>query len=81
MLLASSGDARSAALVLGAVDREWQPSGVPRHFGFAHMAGHRELAVQWARQQLGENEYARVYEEGQALRLRTALEKIFEVPK
>ncbi|MEW2176644.1 helix-turn-helix domain-containing protein [Streptomyces sp. NPDC005406] len=80
-LLASCGDARSAAFLLGAVDRVWQPSGVPRHFGFAHMAGHRELAVQRAYQQLGENEYARVYEEGQALRLRNALERIFEVRK
>lgn len=80
-LLASCGDARSAAFLLGAVDREWQPSGVPRHFGLAHMAGHREIAVQRARQQLGENEYARLYEEGQTLRLRNALERICEVQK
>lgn len=45
-LLVSSSDARSAAFVLGAVDCVWQPSGGPRHFGFAHMADHRELAVQ-----------------------------------
>ncbi|MFC9084373.1 tetratricopeptide repeat protein, partial [Streptomyces sp. NPDC057062] len=40
-LLASQGDARAATLVLGAVDRVWKPSGVPRQFGFAHMAAHR----------------------------------------
>jgi non-specific serine/threonine protein kinase len=56
MVLASCDDARSAAVVLGAVDSVWQPSGVPRHFGFAHMAGHRERGVEQARQALGKTE-------------------------
>ncbi|MFB8038778.1 AAA family ATPase [Streptomyces sp. NPDC056004] len=78
-LLASCGDARSAAFVLGAVDRVWQPTGVPRHFGFAHMAGHRERGVEQARHALGETEYSRAYQEGQHLGLRHALEKVFEI--
>lgn len=77
-LLASCGDARSAAVVLGAVDGVWQPSGVPRHFGFAHMAVHRERGVEQARQALGETEYARAYREGQHLDLRITLDKVFK---
>ncbi|BCL24409.1 ATP-binding protein [Streptomyces tuirus] len=76
-LLASQGDARSAALVLGAVDRVWKPSGVPRHFGFAHMAAHRRRAVEQVRQMLGETAYTHVYREGQRLALREVLETAF----
>ncbi|MBT3166335.1 AAA family ATPase [Streptomyces sp. Vc74B-19] len=76
-LLASQGDARSAALVLGAVDRVWKPSGVPRHFGFAHMAAHRRRAVDQVRRTLGETAYAHVYREGQRLALREVLETAF----
>ncbi|MFF4249019.1 ATP-binding protein [Streptomyces sp. NPDC001822] len=76
-LLASQGDARSAALVLGAVDRVWKPSGVPRHFGFAHMAAHRRRAVDQVRQALGDTAYTHVYKEGQRLALRNVLETAF----
>ncbi|WP_329025280.1 ATP-binding protein [Streptomyces sp. NBC_01423] len=75
-LLASSGKARSAAVVLGAVDGVWQPSGVPRHFGFAYMAAHRERGVGQARRILGVSEYARAYQEGQRLGLRNVLERV-----
>ncbi|AJF68600.1 hypothetical protein SVTN_33950 [Streptomyces vietnamensis] len=77
-VLASCGGARSAALVLGAADRVWHPSGVPRLFGFAAMAAHRERGLDHARQALGETEYVRAYREGQQLGLRAALEMVFE---
>ncbi|MFB7369336.1 helix-turn-helix domain-containing protein [Streptomyces sp. NPDC056222] len=77
-VLASCGGARSAALVLGAADRVWHPSGVPRLFGFAAMAAHRERGLDRARQALGETEYADAYREGRELGLRMALEKVFK---
>ncbi|MFJ9805395.1 ATP-binding protein [Streptomyces wuyuanensis] len=76
-VLSSYGDARSAAVVLGAVDRVWHPSGAPRLFGFALLTAHRERGLRNARRSLGEVEYARAYQEGQRLRLRHALEKAF----
>ncbi|WP_203184031.1 ATP-binding protein [Streptomyces pratensis] len=76
-LLASQGDARSAALVLGAVDRVWKPSGVPQHFGFAHMAAHRRRAVEQVRQALGQTVYTHVYQAGPRRALRDVLETVF----
>ncbi|WTB92296.1 NB-ARC domain-containing protein [Streptomyces cellulosae] len=76
-LLASQGDARAATLVLGAVERVWKPSGVPRHFGFAHMAAHRRRAVEQVRRTLGETAYAHAYGEGQRLALREVLRIAF----
>ncbi|MEW1780476.1 helix-turn-helix domain-containing protein [Streptomyces sp. NPDC086777] len=74
-LLSSYGDARSAAVLLGAVDRVWHPSGTPRLFGFALLTAHRERGLENARRSLGEIEYTRAYQEGQRLGLRQALEK------
>ncbi|MER5182595.1 hypothetical protein ABT009_30300 [Streptomyces sp. NPDC002896] len=76
-VLSSYGDARSAAIVLGAVDHVWHPSGAPRLFGFALMTTHRERGLQNARRSLGETEYTRAYQEGQRLGPRHALEKAF----
>ncbi|MEV5384401.1 AAA family ATPase [Streptomyces sp. NPDC052721] len=74
-VLSSYGDARSAAVLLGAVDRVWHPSGTPRLFGFALLTAHRERGLENARRSLGETEYTRAYREGQRLGLRHALEK------
>ncbi|MEV5149718.1 AAA family ATPase [Streptomyces sp. NPDC052727] len=74
-VLSSYGDARSAAVLLGAVDRVWHPSGTPRLFGFALLTAHRERGLENARRSLGEIEYTRAYQEGQRLGLRHALEK------
>ncbi|MFJ2715607.1 ATP-binding protein [Streptomyces sp. NPDC087437] len=76
-VLSSSGEARSAAVVLGAVDRVWHPSGAPRLFGFALLTAHRERGLQNARRSLGEIEYTRAHQEGRRLGLRRALEKVF----
>ncbi|MFJ2733062.1 MULTISPECIES: ATP-binding protein [unclassified Streptomyces] len=76
-VLSSCGDARSAGVVLGAVDRVWHPSGAPRLFGFALLTAHRERGLRNARRSLGEIEYRRAYEEGQRLGLRHALEMAF----
>lgn len=76
-ILSANGDPRSAAILLGAVDRVWHPSGVPRLFGFALLSAHRERGLRNARKSLGEIEYARAYQEGQHLGLRQALEKAF----
>lgn len=76
-LLAFSGDAHSAAVVLGAVDRAWSPSGAPRLFGFALMSSYRERGLRHARTSLGEIEYAHAYSTGRRLGLRIALEKTF----
>ncbi|MFF4474437.1 ATP-binding protein [Streptomyces sp. NPDC001599] len=73
----SYGDVRSAAVVLGAVDRVWHPSGTPRLFGFALLTSHRERCIRNARTSLGDIEYARAYQEGQTLGLRHALERAF----
>ncbi|MFF9915217.1 ATP-binding protein [Streptomyces sp. NPDC013457] len=75
-VLASCGGARSAALVLGAADRVWHPSGVPQLFGFAAMAAHRQRGLEQARQALGETEYGRAYREGRKLGLRRTLERV-----
>ncbi|MFE6662425.1 ATP-binding protein [Streptomyces sp. NPDC057697] len=75
-LLVARGEARSAAVVLGAVDRVWQPSGVPQHFGFSYMAAHRALGVERARKALGEAEYAHAYQEGERLGLRKVLDRV-----
>ncbi|MFE1190054.1 ATP-binding protein [[Kitasatospora] papulosa] len=77
-VLASNGHARSAALVLGAVDRVWHPSGAPRLFGFALMAAHRERGIEHARGALTEAVYSRSYQEGQHTGLRPVLEKVFQ---
>ncbi|MFD8346026.1 ATP-binding protein [[Kitasatospora] papulosa] len=77
-VLASNGYARSAALVLGAVDRVWNPSGAPRLFGFALMAAHRERGLEHARGSLSEAAYSGAYREGRHLGLRPALEKVFK---
>lgn len=74
-VLSSYGDARSAAVLLGAVDRVWHPSGTPRLFGFALLTAHRERGLENARRSLGEIEYTCAYQEGQRLGLRHALEK------
>ncbi|MEV6838265.1 helix-turn-helix domain-containing protein [Streptomyces sp. NPDC051133] len=74
-VLSSHGDARSAAVLLGAVDRVWHPSGTPRLFGFALLTAHRERGLENARRSLGEIEYTRAYQEGQSLGLRRALER------
>ncbi|MGM9348472.1 ATP-binding protein [Streptomyces salinarius] len=76
-ILSSYGEARSAAVVLGAVDRAWHPSGAPRLFGFALLTAHRERGLQNVRQSLGEAEYACAHQEGQSLGLRHALEMAF----
>lgn len=76
-VLSAYGDARSAAVVLGAVDRVWHPSGTPRLFGFAQLTAHRERGLRNARRSLGETEYTRAYQEGQCLGLRHALDKAF----
>jgi non-specific serine/threonine protein kinase len=76
-VLSSCGDPRSAAVVLGAVDRVWHPSGAPRLFGFALLTAHRERGLQSARRLLGESEYKRAYQEGQSLGLRGTLERAF----
>ncbi|MGW1230384.1 ATP-binding protein [Streptomyces sp. NPDC002530] len=76
-VLSSCGDPRSAAVVLGAVDRVWHPSGAPRLFGFTLLTAHRERGLQSAHRQLGENEYRRAYREGQSLGLRRAAEQAF----
>ncbi|POX58172.1 hypothetical protein C3492_39565 [Streptomyces sp. Ru62] len=76
-VLSSCGDPRSAAVVLGAVDRVWHPSGAPRLFGFALLTAHRERGLQSARGLLGESEYERAYREGQSLGLRATLERVF----
>jgi non-specific serine/threonine protein kinase len=77
-VLSSYGDARSAAVVLGAVDRVWHPSGTPRLFGFALLTSHRERCLRNARRSLGDIEYTRAYQEGQRLGLRHALEMAFQ---
>ncbi|KUL43782.1 hypothetical protein ADL12_06850 [Streptomyces regalis] len=74
-VLSSHGDAHSAAVLLGAVDRVWHPSGTPRLFGFALLTAHRERGLENARRSLGEIEYTRAYQEGRRLGLRHALEK------
>ncbi|MFD7866043.1 ATP-binding protein [Streptomyces sp. NPDC059783] len=76
-VLSSCGDPRSAAVVLGAVDRVWHPSGAPRLFGFTLLTAHRERGLQSAHRQLGENEYRRAYREGQSLGLRRTVEQAF----
>ncbi|MGW1722278.1 ATP-binding protein [Streptomyces sp. NPDC002306] len=76
-VLSSYGDARSAAVLLGAVNRVWHPSGVPRLFGFARLTVHHERGLRNARRTLGEIEYTHAYQEGQRLGLRFALEKAF----
>jgi non-specific serine/threonine protein kinase len=76
-VLASCGHARSAAVVLGAVDRVWRPSGAPRLFGFSSMTAHRERGLQEAHRSLGELEYTLAYEEGQRHGLHRALEAAF----
>ncbi|MFD3477851.1 ATP-binding protein [Streptomyces sp. NPDC058695] len=76
-VLTSCGDARSAAVVLGAVDRVWHPSGIPRLFGFAALAAHRRRGLEQARRSLGDVAYARAYQEGRCLDLRQALEEAF----
>ncbi|MGQ4457900.1 ATP-binding protein [[Kitasatospora] papulosa] len=77
-VLASNGDAYSAALVLGAVDRVWRPSGAPRLFGFVPMTAHRKRGLERARHALGDTEYAQAFQDGQHLGLRTALREAFE---
>ncbi|MDG9689710.1 helix-turn-helix domain-containing protein [Streptomyces sp. DH17] len=76
-VLSSCGDPRSAAVVLGAADRVWHPSGAPRLFGFALLTAHRERGIQSALRSLGENEYEQAYQEGQSLGLRRALKMAF----
>ncbi|WP_329567792.1 hypothetical protein [Streptomyces sp. NBC_01361] len=76
-VLASCGDARSAAVVLGAVDRVWHPSGIPRLFGFTALAAHRRRGLEQARRSLGDVAYARAYQEGRCLDLRQAPEEAF----
>ncbi|MFD7767192.1 ATP-binding protein [Streptomyces sp. NPDC059787] len=76
-VLSSYGNARSAAVILGAVDRVWHPSGTPRLFGFAQLTAHRERGLRNVRGSLGETEYTRAYEEGRRLGLRHALDKAF----
>ncbi|WP_416529649.1 ATP-binding protein [Streptomyces coelicoflavus] len=74
-VLSSYGNARSAAVLLGAVDRVWHPSGTPRLFGFALLTAHRERALENARRLLGDTEYMRAYENGRRLGLRRALDR------
>ncbi|MFB8036168.1 AAA family ATPase [Streptomyces sp. NPDC056004] len=74
-VLAACGDPRSAAVVLGAVDRVWHPSGAPRLFGFTLLTAHRERGLQSAHRLLGESEYRRAYQEGQDLGLRRTVER------
>src|SRR5690606_1427195 len=62
-VLSSQGDARLAAMVLGAVDGAWHPSGAPRLFGFASLTAHRERCIRNAHEALGRAEYARAYRE------------------
>jgi non-specific serine/threonine protein kinase len=76
-VLSACGEPRLAALVLGAVDRVWHPSGAPRLFGFTLLTAHRERGIENARRLLGESDYARAYQEGQRLGLRGALERAF----
>ncbi|WP_372343542.1 AAA family ATPase [Streptomyces sp. KL116D] len=76
-VLAAHGEARSAAVVLGAVDRVWSPFGAPRLFGFALMTSYRERGLRHARASLGEIGYAQAYQEGRRLGLRRALEQTF----
>ncbi|MFC8538125.1 ATP-binding protein [Streptomyces sp. NPDC057249] len=76
-VLSSCGDPRSAAVVLGAVDRVWHPSGAPRLFGFVLLTTHRERVLHSAHRLLGESEYRRAYQEGQHLGLRRTLERAF----
>ncbi|MGW2839212.1 ATP-binding protein [Streptomyces sp. NPDC001493] len=76
-ILSSRGDAHGAAVVLGAVNRAWHPSGAPRLFGFARLNAHRDHCLRDARRQLGDLEYARAYQQGRRLGLRHALETAF----
>ncbi|MFK3731368.1 ATP-binding protein [Streptomyces sp. NPDC088090] len=76
-ILSSQGDAHGAAVVLGAVDRVWLPSGTPRLFGFARLNAHCERCLRDARGELGDSEFARLYQEGRRLGLRHALETAF----
>ncbi|MCX4773754.1 helix-turn-helix domain-containing protein [Streptomyces sp. NBC_01285] len=76
-VLSSCGDPRSAAVVLGAVDRVWHPSGAPRLFGFVLLTAHRERALHSAIRLLGKIEYQQAYLEGQNLGLRGTLERAF----
>ncbi|WP_241990126.1 MULTISPECIES: ATP-binding protein [unclassified Streptomyces] len=76
-VLASSGDAHAAAVVLGAVDRVWSPSGTPRLFGFALMSSYRERGIRYARASLGETHYASAYSTGRRLGVRHAVESAF----
>ncbi|MEU1691157.1 helix-turn-helix domain-containing protein [Streptomyces hirsutus] len=73
-VLSSYGDARSAAVLLGAVDHVWHPSGTPRLFGFALLTAHRERGLENARRSLGDKEYTRAYQKGRRLGLRRALD-------
>ncbi|MFF0698048.1 hypothetical protein ACFYU4_36100 [Streptomyces tendae] len=77
-VLASQGDAHLAAVVLGAVDAAWHPSGAPRLFGFASLTAHRERCIRNAHQALGCTEYARAYQEGLGIGLRQAVEAAFQ---
>ncbi|MEU9149424.1 helix-turn-helix domain-containing protein [Streptomyces sp. NPDC048417] len=76
-VLAPLGAAGPAAVVLGAVDRVWQPSGSPRLFGFALLTAHRERGIELARRSLGDVAYAHAYEKGRRLGLRRALDEAF----
>ncbi|NEC29027.1 helix-turn-helix domain-containing protein [Streptomyces sp. SID8111] len=77
-VLSSQGDARLAAMVLGAVDGAWHPSGAPRLFGFASLTAHRERCIRNAHEALGRAEYARAYREGLGVGLRQAVKTAFE---